>query len=201
MRWVNDRYYGSLIVQTPSLGTVQFTDLDERESVLVHVPGLFAVTMTVMAGDTRPTQAQLKPEKLEPIRQEDAAHYVRGEGIAMRDVYHYVTREHCKRLRAGLTVHLSAFSSTPHEFELSPEPGFEEVFYFLVSGGGKALLEGEGLWPDGREVDDAWPVRDRSLAQVPMGLHRVVAMVGADGPVPLVGYVWCYLCKKPEWEK
>jgi 5-deoxy-D-glucuronate isomerase len=202
-KWANDRFYGSLVVQLPSPGIVQFTDLDERESILVRATSLFDVTMTVMPGsDARPERERLTPEKLTPIAQEDATHHVRGKGIATRDVWHYVTREHCKRLRAGLTVHRSAFSSTPHGFELSPEPGFEEVFYFLVVGDGKALLEGEGLWPDGRAVDAAWPVRNRTLAQVPMGWHRVAALAGADGGVPLVGYVWCYLALPGRgWEK
>jgi 5-deoxy-D-glucuronate isomerase len=100
-----------------------------------------------------------------------------------------------------VTVQLSAFSSTPHEFETRPEPGFEEAFYFLFPEGGKGLLEGQGLWPDGTEVDDAWPVRHRQLAQVPMGWHRVTALPGVDGDVPRLAYVWVYLCTRPEWEK
>lgn len=130
-----------------------------------------------------------------------AHHKVVGSGVAQRDVYHFITSKHRKLLRAGLTVHRSLASSTPHTFELSPELGFEELFWFHISDGGKALIEGEGLWPDGTRVDAAWPVRDGDVVQVPMGSHRVVALPDVDGRFPQVSYVWVYLCKKQEWEK
>ncbi len=131
----------------------------------------------------------------------DAKHKVIGSGIAQRDVYHFITDEHCTYLRAGLTVHRSIASSTPHTFELEPEPGFEELFWFKISDGGKAIIEGEGLWPDGTPVDAAWPVRDGDIVQVPMGSHRVVALPDVDGNFPRVSYVWCYLAKEARWEK
>jgi len=125
-----------------------------------------------------------------------------GSGIAQRDVYHFITAEHCKHLRAGLTIHRSLASSTPHTFELEPEPGFEELFWFRIADGGKALIEGYGLWPDGSPVDAAWPVRDGDVVQVPMGSHRVVALPDVDGNFPRVAYVWCYLAKDGRgWEK
>lgn len=125
------------------------------------------------------------------------------EGVTMRAVYHYVTREHCEALRVGLTVHRSWFSSTPHTFELSPEPGFEEVFYFRSSDAGtKALLEGEGLWPDGSEVDASWPVRNAQFVQIPMGRHRVAVLPTEDESRPQWWYWWCYLALPGRgWEK
>jgi len=131
----------------------------------------------------------------------DAKHKVIGSGIAQRDVYHFTTKDHCKHLRAGLTVHRSIASSTPHTFELSPEPGFEELFWFKISDNGKAVIEGEGLWPDGSPVDAAWPVRDGDIVQVPMGSHRVVALPDVDGNFPQVSYIWCYLATHERWEK
>ena len=138
----------------------------------------------------------------EVIARRDAQHFVRGEGLTERDVWHYVTSRHCSVLRAGLTVHRSAFSSTPHPFELRPRPGFEEVFYFCVNPpSGKVLLEGQGMWADGERIDTAWPVRDDQFACIPMGHHRVVALPMDDGSIPQVLYWWCYLCLRPEWEK
>lgn len=124
------------------------------------------------------------------------------EGVTLRDVYHYVTAEHCTALRVGLTVHDSWFSSTPHTFELSPEPGFEEVFFFRSSTlDAKALLEGEGLWPDGTLVDAAWPVRDGQFAQIPMGSHRVCVLPVEDEQRATWWYWWCYLATEERWEK
>jgi len=137
----------------------------------------------------------------ESLRPPNATHKVIGSGIAQRDVYHFITKEHCTHLRAGLTVHRSLASSTPHTFELAPEPGFEELFWFRIADGDKAIIEGEGLWPDGSPVDAAWPVRDGDVVQVPMGSHRVMALPDVDGKFPQVAYVWCYLCTEERWEK
>jgi len=191
-RWVNAPHPGRLLVQETGECLVRFTDTGTGESVTVFAPDEFTdVAMTVSAGG-----------KTAGISIDDARHFLKGSHIAARNVWHYVTRDHATALRAGLTVHRSAFSSTPHEFELDTEPGFEEVFYFLLPDGGKAILEGQGLWPDGGDVDAAWPVRHRQLAQVPMGWHRVTALPrDADGNVPQVGYVWCYLCTSGRWEK
>lgn len=197
--WANERpFKGDLLVQQPSNRLIQFTDAVEKESVLVMAPDtLDLVNMTVM--HDAPNTPGL--QKLPPITVDDAKSFTVGSGLAERDVWHFVNRAHCKRLRAGLTVHRSVFSSTPHPFELEPEKGFEEVFYFLLPSGGKALLEGEGVLTDGMPIDAAWPVRDRTLAQVPMGYHRVVALADKDGAFPVVAYVWCYLCKREHWEK
>ena len=126
-------------------------------------------------------------------------YYVRGAGVTQREVWHYVTREHCQRLRAGLTIHRSVVSSTPHTFERQPEQGFEEYFYFLTDGAG--ILERHGVWTNGDHVSDGFRFDGPTLAQVPMGYHRVVAMPDNGGNIPFMAYIWCYLCKKPEWEK
>jgi hypothetical protein len=131
----------------------------------------------------------------------DGQHFVKGEGITARDVWHVITREHCTALRAGVTTHRHVFSSLPHEFEKHPVEGFEEVFLFLLPNGGKAVLEGDGLWPDGSPVNAVWLVHDKQLAQVPMGRHVVTALPRNDGIIPRVSYVWAYICDRPEWEK
>jgi hypothetical protein len=120
---------------------IKFWDRELAESVTVFAPPEFEdVTMTINIEGRTVT-----------LTMDDAAHFLKGQNSASRSVWHYVTREHATALRAGLTVHkpYSIVSSTPHEFELSPEPGFEEVFYFILPDGGKGTLEGEGMWPDG----------------------------------------------------
>lgn len=125
-----------------------------------------------------------------------------GLRFTKRNVYHYVTSMHCQALRVGLTVHQSWFSSTPHTFELNPEPGFEEVFYFRSSSpNAKGILEGQGLWYDGAEVDAAWPVRDRQFATVPMGTHRVTVLPVEGKPRSGWWYWWVYLALEDRWEK
>ena len=198
MTWVNTPWVGELVVQEYGDHLIRFTDTKTNEAVQVFVPeDLNGIMMTVLddAGATT------TPEPVAGITNDVAQHFVKGEGVAERDVWHYVSDKHCARLRAGLTVHRSMASSTPHPFERTPEPGFEEVFWFILPQSGKAVLEGEGMRPDGHLVDAVWPVRDRSLAQVPMGWHRVVSLPEEDGTFPQVAYVWCYLCKEERWEK
>lgn len=205
MKWINTPWLlGELLVQDYGEHVLQFTDTEANEIIRVFVPGglagvtnLKSVTMTVL------DEAGQQPEPSCGITNDVAQHFVKGTGVAERDVWHYVSSKHCKRLRAGLTIHKSMASSTPHPFERTPEPGFEEVFFFILQlpANGKAILEGEGMGPNGQRIDDAWPVRDRTLAQVPMGWHRVVALPEEDGTFPMIAYVWCYLCKEERWEK
>lgn len=199
--WANERLFkGDLLVRQSSEHLIQFKDAAEKESIEVAMPdNLNLVTMTVLESCLAWQEPRLFAPT--PITIDDAKAFTVGNGLSERDVWHFVTKAHCKRLRAGLTIHRSVFSSTPHPFELEPEEGFEEVFCFLLPNGGKALLEGEGVLTDGAPIDAAWPVRDRTLAQVPMGYHRVVAMADADGEFPTVAYVWAYLCKFEHWEK
>ena len=126
-------------------------------------------------------------------------HIVVGKGLCRRDVYHYATKANATWLRAGVTVHRSAFSSLPHDFELTPENGFEEFFLFNTTG--SALVERRGRSPLVAQVDDVVPVINWNAVQIPMGWHRVVALPDRDGNLADVTYVWAYLAKKPHWEK
>jgi hypothetical protein len=194
-KWANEPKPGRLRVEETSPGTVRFWDTQTDEWVKV-----------VSGDDPQATVMHIGREMPETpvvltLDIDYAKHFVIGEGIARRQVYHFVNRDRAIALRAGLTIHESAFSSTPHEFEKSPEAGFEEAFYFLLPSGGKGILECDGIWPDGTAVDAAYPVRHQQLAQVPMGWHRVVALPDKDGVPPPLAYCWCYICDRPEWEK
>ena len=194
-RWINEPNFKDLdvdlAIDEPGNDLILFTDKANDETVVVRLGDDFQST-NIMAWGTNGVCAVLFYQ---------SKHFVKGEGIAERDVYHFITREHCKWLRVGLTIHRSAFSSTPHAFELSPEVGFEEAFFFLLPDGGKALLEGQGAWTDGTEVDAAWSVQHRQFAQVPMGWHRVVGLPLEDGVPPRLAYIWGYLARKDSWEK
>lgn len=130
----------------------------------------------------------------------DAYHTVVGEENFQRDVYHYLKPGGPSQfLRLGITKHrgYGTWSSLPHPFELRPELGFEEVFFYLLSGGPqRAIQVGKGVWHDGIEVNDAWFVNGNSWSTIPMGYHPVVGE-----PHVNVSYIWAYLAKKKEWEK
>ncbi len=131
----------------------------------------------------------------------DEAGYLRvGEGNWARDVYHWVRPGgELPSLRLGITHHcgMGTWSSLPHDFELHPEPGFEELFFYLLEGGPRRAIQvGRGQWESGEPVDGLWPVHDHSFGVIPMGYHPVVGEPGVR-----VSYVWAYLAKKPEWEK
>lgn len=127
-------------------------------------------------------------------------HIVVGEGNTKRDVYHYLKPGGpLPYLRLGITKHSASgtWSSLPHDFELRTEPGFEEVFFYILTGGPqRAIQVGRGVWPDGSAVDEIWAVKDRSWSMIPMGYHPVVGE-----PAVSVSYIWAYLAKKKEWEK
>jgi 5-deoxy-D-glucuronate isomerase len=102
-------------------------------------------------------------------------------------------------MRLGITRHrgTGTWSSLPHDFELNTEPGFEEVFFHLLSGESQRAIQiGRGVWSDNTDVDSSWPVRDHTFSTIPMGYHPVVGEPGVS-----VSYVWVYLCKKASWEK
>lgn len=134
------------------------------------------------------------------INNEDSHHIVVGKGNEQRDVFHYLTPNGpAPELRLGITKHcdVGSWSSLPHDFELNLEPGFEEVFFHLISGGNKRAIQvGEGVWHDNSSVKDAWFVEDHSFSTIPMGYHPVVGEPGTK-----VHYVWVYVCKKSTWEK
>ena len=134
------------------------------------------------------------------ITKDDRKYIVVGEDNYKRDVYHYLKPGGpAPQMRLGITKHCGkgTWSSLPHDFELNTEPDFEEVFFYLLDGSPqRAFQVGRGVWYDNSEVDDVWPVRDRSFCTVPMGYHPVVAEPGVH-----VSYIWVYLVKKPHWEK
>lgn len=134
------------------------------------------------------------------VTKKDCHHVVVGKGNARRDVYHYLLpRDFAPTMRLGITKHkgYGTWSSLPHDFELRTEPGFEEVFFYLIRGGSiRAIQLGKGVWFDNSPVDNAWIVHDRSFSTIPMGYHPVVAE-----PRVHLSYVWIYLAKKKSWEK
>lgn len=134
------------------------------------------------------------------ILKKDRYHVIAGEGNTKRDVYHYLLPNGpAPTMRLGITKHSSAgtWSSLPHDFELQTEPGFEEVFFYLVKGStNKAIQVGRGVWWNNTKVDSCWFVSNRSFSTIPMGYHPVVAEPGV-----YVSYVWAYLAKKKKWEK
>lgn len=178
-------------------------DVDVYEDVIAFIDKETGETVQVeqRRDEPLPRRILLSGRKITPAPQ-IVTKGAQEEGVTARSVNQYVTDAHCKALRVGLTVHRSWFSSTPHTFELSPEMGFEEVFYFRSpTPGAKALLEGEGLWPDGTPVDGSWPVVDRQFAQIPMGRHRVAVLPVENEARPEWWYWWCYLCTNDGWEK
>lgn len=136
-------------------------------------------------------------EVIEPVKSLNI-----GEKTHKRDVFHFLLKgsNGDNQIRLGQTVHVGeggTWSSLPHDFENYPEEGFEEVFFYLLTGGPqRAIQVGRGLWNDGEEVEDSWFVSDRSFSPIPMGYHPVVGEPGVQ-----VSYIWAYLCIKEEWEK
>lgn len=124
-----------------------------------------------------------------------------GQGQTERKVFHYLNRqfEGNNGLRSGLTIHTKSgqWSSLPHDFELIPEPDFEEIFFYGLDGGNqRAIQVGRGVNFDFTEIDECWNVSDRDLSVIPMGYHPVVGH-----PNVLVSYLWAYIAKHPHWEK
>jgi 5-deoxy-D-glucuronate isomerase len=133
------------------------------------------------------------------VPSKDVQPIVVGEGNTQREVYHFLKPNPVTTMRLGITVHKGegTWSSLPHDFELNTEPGFEEVFFYILEGGSKKAIQvGKGVWVDNEPVDSVWPVENETFGTVPMGYHPVVGEPGVN-----VSYVWAYLAKKPEWEK
>ena len=129
------------------------------------------------------------------IQKADRFHLVVGESNWRRDVFHYLKPGGpAPTMRLGITRHsgLGTWSSLPHNFELNTEPGFEEVFFYILEGEpNKGIQVGKGVWSD-----EVWPIENQSFGTVPMGYHPVVGEPGVR-----VSYVWVYLAKKKSWEK
>jgi len=130
----------------------------------------------------------------------DAQKIIVGKGNTERNVYHYLKPNGpAPTMRLGITVHNGegTWSSLPHEFELNTEPGFEEIFFYILTGGNKKGIQvGKGVWCDNSEVDAVWPIKDHAFGVVPMGYHPVVGEPGVR-----VSYIWVYLAKEKKWEK
>jgi 5-deoxy-D-glucuronate isomerase len=159
------------------------------------------VTLSDAGAIVSVAHTDLTNSKERVINNSESHHIVVGENNWRRDVYHFLKPNPTPHLqmRLGLTVHdgLGSWSSLPHDFEKNLEPGFEEVFFYLLSGGNRRGFQvGRGVWMDNTAVDDVWPITDRVFGVVPMGYHPVVGEPGVR-----VSYVWAYLVKFPHWEK
>lgn len=123
-----------------------------------------------------------------------------GSGNWQREVFHFlVPSGPAPTLRLGFTTHSGegSWSSLPHDFELNTEPGFEEIFFYLLNGGSRRAIQvGRGVWLDNEPVDSVWPVKHETFSCIPMGYHPVVGEPGV-----VVVYIWAYLAKYPRWEK
>jgi 5-deoxy-D-glucuronate isomerase len=185
--WLNATRLDTLTV-TGEDDTLVFEVPGERADVHLK-DGIIDNVVFIAAGDPPVT-----------IRATEAHAFVVGEGNAKRDVYHYLKPGGpAPTMRLGITMHRGkgTWSSLPHDFELDIEPGFEEVFFYILKGGSKRGIQvGKGVWFDNTPVDTAWPVKDRTFGTVPMGYHPIVGEPGVH-----VSYVWAYLAKKKSWEK
>lgn len=187
MRWANTPVFQELSVEKTAEGLLVSDGKDEIR-VIEQNGRLSSVICTNANG------------KVTLVRDEDARTIQVGEENTERTVIHFLgPNGPSARIRLGQTFHsgLNTWSSLPHDFELSPELGFEEFFYYLNSGAnGNAIQLGRGIWANGDPVDEAWKVHDGDFAGIPMGYHPVVGEPGVR-----VSYIWAYLAKYPHWEK
>ncbi len=192
-QWNNEKKLGALKVSGENNRLVFESDKERAEVYLEN--GDIARVVCAAGGKTT------------VIEKKACHHIVVGEGNAERDVYHFLKPGGpAPFLRLGITRHrgFGTWSSLPHAFELNPETGFEEVFFYILTPGAqmlkgipkRAFQVGRGVWFDGSPVDKVWPVSDFSWSTIPMGYHPVVGEPGVN-----VSYVWAYLAKKKEWEK
>lgn len=185
--WNNKKILDTLSVEGEN-NILKFSAGSEQTEV--HLEGGEIAKVVVIKG---------KEDKI-IISKKDCHHIVVGEGNTQRDVYHYLMPGGpTKTMRLGITKHCgkNTWSSLPHSFELETEPGFEEVFFYMLKGGPeRAIQVGRGVWYDNTPVDSLWPVYNNTFSTVPMGYHPVVGE-----PEVEVSYVWVYLAKKERWEK
>lgn len=173
--------------------------VSEKDNILVYETKTEKAEVCISNGDISKVVCHYKGVSI-GIDKKDSHYLSVGDGNTRRDVYHYIKPGGpLPFLRLGITKHcdLGTWSSLPHPFELKPEPGFEEIFFYILEGGQeKAIQVGRGMWCDGSKVDAVWRVQNNSWSTIPMGCHPVVAE-----PDVHVSYIWAYLAKKKEWEK
>ena len=185
-QWVNNKVLDLLEVQGSN-------------NELIFNAGTEKATVHITDDDIELVKYEYNNQKFK-IEKKERHHIVVGKGNLKRDVYHYLMPGGpAPTMRLGITKHIGkgTWSSLPHDFELNTEPGFEEVFFYLLNGSTqKAIQRGKGVWHTNEPVDEGWLVDDRTFGTVPMGYHPVVGEPGVH-----VSYIWIYLCKKLEWEK
>lgn len=184
--WNNEKKLDTLEVSFTD-GVLHFRTPDEDAKVYLKGDDIDKVVFTHKGKTTT-------------ISQEEKHAIVVGKENFERDVDHYLKPNGCApTMRLGITKHRGrgTWSSLPHDFELSTEPGFEEVFFYLLDGKPMSAFQvGRGVWFDNTPADGVWRVQDRSFSTVPMGYHPVVGEPGVH-----VSYIWVYLAKKKSWEK
>ncbi|MAG12692.1 hypothetical protein CL630_02650 [bacterium] len=201
--WSNKQILDTLKVERLSNSVLVFQAPLERAEVHLSLDGGDIEEIIFSAeGGTQIDEHHRFSGVNESTIKKDAAHcVVVGEGQnETRDVVHFLKPGGpAPTMRLGITHHRGegTWSSLPHDFELNTEPGFEEVFFYVLKGGTqKAIQVGRGMWHDGEDVDGVWPVRNETFGTVPMGYHPVVGEPGVR-----VSYVWAYLAKHKHWEK
>jgi 5-deoxy-D-glucuronate isomerase len=171
----------------------------EKDKLIFEAAGERA-EVYLRGGDISKVVFSLLGQPAVTINPDAAQALVVGEGNAQRDVYHYLRPGGpAPTMRLGITKHRGegTWSSLPHDFELNTEPGFEEVFFYILKGKtARGIQVGKGVWFDNSPVDAVWPIRHETFGTVPMGYHPVVGEPGVH-----VSYVWVYLAKKKAWEK
>jgi hypothetical protein len=100
--------------------------------------------------------------------------------------------------RAGLTIHQGrgSWSSLPHHFEVTdlchprPMPFYEKFAYVTIPAGGWAVQVRQGHLFDRDDmwwINDVMIMRDRDIADIPLGNHPVSAAPGYG-----LAYFWLY---------
>jgi 5-deoxy-D-glucuronate isomerase len=186
-KWNNEKKVESLSAQGED-NVLLFETPSEKARVYIHNGDIEKVVFNIQGGEES------------TITKQQSTHVLVGEKNWERDVWHYLAPGGpAPTMRLGITKHkgYGTWSSLPHDFELHTEPGFEEVFFYMLEGSPKRAIQvGKGVWHDNTAVDGIWRIEDNTFGTVPMGYHPVVAE-----PHVNVSYIWVYLAKKKEWEK
>src|SRR5882757_8646328 len=122
--WCNKKRLETLSAEGEN-GILKFQS--PSEECVVHLEG----------GDLAKVVFTAKGKSAVEITAKTAKAYVIGEGNATRDVIHFLAPGGpAPTMRVGITHHrgTGTWSSLPHDFELNTEPGFEEVFFYLLKG-------------------------------------------------------------------